>query len=81
MGLGSVTVDIDFDGQLSSIARRTGYSKSYISRIFSCDRRPSLECASRIAEAIHITVDQFYTWWKERKRVKDGDNSRNVPNI
>ena len=44
---------------LSQLSRDTGYSHSYISRIVSGQREPSLEAARRIYMALGINMDEF----------------------
>lgn len=41
------------------ISRGTGYTKIHISRIFSGQRRPSLNSANRIAGFLGVTVEVF----------------------
>ena len=54
MGLNQYT----YEG-LADIAAATNLSISYISRIFSGHRKPSLGAAERIAEHLGMSVDRF----------------------
>ena len=45
------------------IARATGYDRAHISRIFSGQRRPSIECAAKIAQHLDISLGSFWDWW------------------
>lgn len=65
MGLASVDIALD---QVSrrAIARATGYDRAHISRIFSGQRRPSIECAAKIAQHLDITLGLFWKWWVEK---------------
>ena len=50
----------------TEIARATRLDTSYISRIFSGERRPSLRVASRIATYLGMSLDDFYARWSSR---------------
>ncbi len=60
----AITIEID-TSRLSrgQLARTTGYDRSHISRVLSGQRRPSLECARKLAEALGYSIDDFYDWW------------------
>lgn len=45
---------------LPLLAERTGASCNMLWRVFRGNRRPSLELARRIAEALDVTLDELY---------------------
>ena len=44
---------------ISRLAKETGYHKSHMSRIFSGQTKPSMECLFKISTALQITVDEL----------------------
>jgi transcriptional regulator with XRE-family HTH domain len=44
---------------LTRLARSTGYSLSHISRIFSCETKPSMTCLVRLSTELGISIDEF----------------------
>ena len=68
------TVVIDLDPKSirrGELARRTGYTIGHISRVLSGDRTPSLLCASRIAAALGLSLDDFNEWFRRVIRPED----------
>jgi hypothetical protein len=63
---------------LSEVSRRSQYSLSHISKIFTGDRMPSLQCALRIAKGLSITVEVLCDYLEIRiedlYRSKEGRN-------
>lgn len=56
-------ISIEFGGEyinLSAIARTTGITLSYVSRIFSGIRYPGVHVGRKIASALGMTVDAFF---------------------
>ena len=49
-----------FQHPLTQIAKDTGISVSYISRVFSGERIPRVHYFKRIADAMGLTLDQLY---------------------
>lgn len=45
---------------IGELARRTGLSKTHVSKVFNGQRRPSLRNARKIAIALSITLDELY---------------------
>jgi transcriptional regulator with XRE-family HTH domain len=43
---------------LSEVSRKTGYTLSHISRVFSSRREPSMRCLMAVAKALGLSVDE-----------------------
>lgn len=48
---------------LGDVARGTGLSRSMVTRVFSGDRRPSVETASKVAGYLGVSMDNLYGAW------------------
>lgn len=52
----------------SEVARRSGYTLGHISRVFSGDRQPSMDCARKVADAMGMDLEQFDVWLRKMTR-------------
>ena len=52
---------------ITRLSHTTGYSKSHISRVFSKETKPSLDCLVKLAQAMGIEIGTLHERIKERK--------------
>lgn len=57
------------DNEISrrAVARGTGLSRTYVSRIFSGQRNPSIDTCARLAAYLGVTIDEFYLQLKKTR--------------
>lgn len=55
---------------VSRLALETGYDKSHISRVFSGNTTPSLECTNKIAGVLGVTMDELTEALLRKKKRK-----------
>lgn len=46
---------------ITRLSHITGYSKSHISRVFSKQTRPSVDCLSKLAEALGVSLGDLHS--------------------
>lgn len=57
----SITINV------TRLSYRAGYSISHISRVFSGETNPSIECLMKLSESLGMTMDDLHRMIKERK--------------